>query len=261
MLKSITKGKSISKINLFVAALLCIFVNSSLYAAPLKVCYEASLFFKIGESCIEYRVEDGILKMESNQYTTGLIDLAHHLEQRTVADISLSPFKSIYLFFYEKNTRKSMTHHYFYSDKLVYSGNSYKYKNGKYKNTKKEYASDGVMDPAAAVMYIQLFDIAEEGVLKTFFEGKYIDISYKKAGEETVRFDGADHLCEVVEFKVPVKTSSLVTPTGVWRIYIDKDTGVIMRLELAFPLGNAKLKTVSISGDTDLLKMYMGKAL
>jgi hypothetical protein len=32
-----------------------------------------------------------------------------------------------------------------------------------------------------------------------------------------------------------------------------------MRLELQFPLGNAKLKTVSITGDRDLLKSYIGK--
>jgi len=230
-------------------------------AEPLKVCYEASLLFKIGESCIEYNIEGDLLRMKSSQHTTGLIDMAHHMEQRTAADISLSPFKSIYMYFYEKSTRKSMTHLYFYRDKLLYSGNTFRYKDSRYKSFKEEFENEDVLDPAAAVMFVQLNDLDEEGVLKTFFDGKYIDITYKKAGEENVRFDGDDYLCKVVEFQVPVKTSSLVTPTGVWRIYIDKATGVIMRLELQFPLGNAKLKTVSISGDRDLLKSYIGRDL
>ncbi len=56
---------------------------------------------------------------------------------------------------------------------------------------------------------------------------------------------------------------NLVTPTGVWRIYIDEQTGIIMRLELKFPLGgNAKLTPpVAISGDRYLLKNYISKGL
>jgi hypothetical protein len=257
MPKSIRKERIILKIKLLIPVLLITAVYAN--AEPLKICYEASLLFKIGESCIEYNVEDDILRMKSSQNTTGLIDIAHHMEQRTAADISLSPFKSIYMYFYEKSDRKSMTHLYFYKEKLLYSGNTFRYKDSRYKSFKKEFDMEGVLDPAAVVMFVQLYDLEEEGILKTFFDGKYIDITYKKAGEKDIRFDGEDYPCKVVEFQVPVKTSSLVTPTGVWRIYIDKETGVIMRLELQFPLGNAKLKTVSITGDRDLLKSYIGK--
>jgi len=243
--------------------LFLLFSFATASAEKLKVCYEASLLFKIGESCISYNVtDDNMLKIESSQHTTGIVDMAHHMEQKVTADISLIPFKSIYLFFYEKSTRKSMTHHYFFKDKLLYSGNSFRYKDNKYKSKKKEYAKDGVLDPAAAVMYVQLYELAKnDGELRTFFEGKYIDITYSKAGRKEIKFDGEKYVCRVVDFKVPVATSSLVSPTGVWRIYIDEDTGIIMRLELKFPLGNAKLKTVSISGNRDILKKYKSKSL
>ncbi len=79
--------------------------------------------------------------------------------------------------------------------------------------------------------------------------------------KKDIEFEGVIHRCRVIDFKVPVSTSSLVTPTGVWRIYIDEQTGIIMRLELKFPLGNAKLTPVAISGDRYLLKNYISKGL
>ncbi|XOB65903.1 DUF3108 domain-containing protein [Deferribacteres bacterium DY0037] len=230
------------------------------YAESLKVCYEASLLFKVGESCIEYQLSEGdILKLESKQHTTGIVDAASHLEQRVTADIALNPLVSRYLYFYEKNKRKSMTHHYMFQERLIYSGNSFRYKDHRYKNARKTFDKEGVLDPAAAVMYFQLNMNAGEGSLKTFFEGKYIDITYSEEGHEEITFNGEKYGCSVIDFVVPVSTSSLVTPTGVWRIYIDDETGIIMRLELKFPLGSAKLKPVLITGNREILKKYIAR--
>jgi len=233
------------------------------YSGSLKVCYEASLFIKVGESCIAYNVNNSdILKMKSSQYTTGLVDMVHRLEQEVKAEMSLRPFESIYLFFYEKNNRKTFTHHYFFNEMITYAGNSFRYKDSRYKSSRKKFKREGVYDPAAAVIFIQLNDLTEEeGRITSFFEGKYVDITYRSAGRGSVEFEGWKHNCRIIDFKVPVSTSSLVTPSGVWRIYIDEVTGIIMRLELQFPLGRAKLTPTSISGDRELLRKYMAKKL
>jgi len=232
------------------------------HADGLEVCYEASFIFKIGESCISYEIDDDTLKIESSQHTTGIVDLAHHIEQKVSSEVSMNPFGSQYLFFYEKNEHKTMTHHYFFKDKIYYSSNSYRYKNKKYKNAKKVFEKKDVLDPTAAVIYMQLHDLMqEEGKLTSFFEGKYVDITYKNDGYEDVSFEGRLYRCRRIEFKVPVSTSSLVTPTGSWKIFIDESTGVIMGLELKFPLGRAKLKPVRITGDKELFQKYMSKSL
>lgn len=229
------------------------------YAESLKVCYDASFIFKIGESCISYElVKDNVLRLESAQHTTGLIDLAHHIEQKVTAEMRLDPVSSLYLFFYEKNTRKSMTHHYFFSDKITYAGNSFRFKDSRYRNTRKDFERRDVLDPSAAVMFVQLNDLTKpEGAVTSFFEGKYINITYKKAGYEDIEFKGEKFRCRMMDFKVPASTSSVVTPTGVWRVYVDERTGMIMRLELKFPLGNARLTPVSITGDRDILRRYI----
>ncbi|PLX68030.1 MAG: hypothetical protein C0603_07930 [Denitrovibrio sp.] len=237
--------------------------SASGHSGELTVCYDASFLFKIGESCITYKItDDNAMTVESRQQTTGMIDLLHHLEQKVSAEVSLKPFESKYLFFYEKNEHKTITHHYFFDKQIKYTSNSYRYKNKRYKSKNKLFDRKDVLDPTAAVLFIQLQDLPSvEGKLTSFFEGKYVDITYNQIGQKDISFEGDIFRCSVIDFKVPVSTSSLVTPTGVWRIYIDEQTGVIMRLELKFPLGSARLKPVSISGDRALFKKYISKGL
>ena len=247
----------------FLLVFYLLLLSARVDAEELSVCYDASFLFKIGESCISYEIkDDNVLLVESNQQTTGVLDMFHHIEQKVSAEVSLRPFESIYLFFYEKNEHKTMTHHYFFNDKIKYSSNSYRYKNKRYKTAKKVFDKKNVLDPTAAVMYIQLQDLPSgKGKLTSFFEGKYVDISYKQVGQKAIEFNEEKFRCRVIDFKIPVGTSSVVTPTGVWRIYIDEKTGIILRLELKFPLGHAKLTPVSITGDRDLLKNYITKGL
>jgi len=242
--------------------LLTIFTALGLQAGTLRVCYDAYFFLKMGESCISYSINDNILSIESAQHTTGLVDLAHHMEQKVSSEIILRPLASKYLFFYEKSSRKTMTHHYFYEDKIKFSGNTYKYKSGKYKSSTEYFDRSFTMDPTLAVLYMQLYDHKKKnGTIKSFFDGKYIKIEYHKKHDENIEYGGEMFRCRVIDFTVPVKTSSLVTPTGVWRIYIDKPTGIIMGLELMFPLGKARLKPVSIEGDRSLFQRFRAKNL
>lgn len=251
--------------NNFLSGRLCLlcaaflFCRLPLYADTLKVCYDASFIFKVGESCISYRISGADrLNVYSSQHTTGLIDIAHPLEQQVSADILLNPLSSGYLFFYEKNEHKSMTHHYYYKENLVYTGNSFRFRDSRYRSSRREFDKSGVLDPAAAVLFIQLNTLREgQGELRSFFEGKYVDITYENKGYDEIDFEGEKHRCRVVDFKVPVSTSSLITPTGVWRIFVDDETGIIMRLELKFPLGHAKLVPVSITGDRGIFRSYI----
>ena len=253
--KNTNRRKRIFHSTLFIL----LFLSASCsHAESLKVCYEADFLIKIGESCVTYDTgSDGVLQFKSVQHTTGIIDVAHHIEQKVMAQLRIDPVASIYLFFYEKNSAKSLTHHYFYKNSMVgYSSNSFRFKDKVYKSVKKDFGAKGVLDPVAAVLSAQLHHVSK-GEMTSFFEGKYIDITYKDAGRADVEFEGLKYRCRKVDFKIPVSTSSVVTPTGVWRVYIDEKTGMIMRLELKFPLGSAKLIPVSITGDKDIFRKYI----
>lgn len=119
--------------------LIFLIFSSIAHAGELKVCYDASFLFKIGESCISYKLsDDHVLNVESEQETTGIIDLMHRIEQKVSSEVSLRPFESLYLFFYEKNEHKTMTHHYYFNEKIKYTSNSYRFKkNKRYKTAKK----------------------------------------------------------------------------------------------------------------------------
>lgn len=239
-----------------ILVLFFLFITTSVYAfEALKVCYDASFLFKVGESCIEYQIDqNGDLQVQSHQYTTGTMAGLYPLEQKVVAYLSPDRLSSKSLFFFEKNKWKTLTHHYSFSEQVEYTIQKFKHENQKVSHKNGKKSSEGCYDPTGAVLYVQGMDDSKTGDIKAFFEGKHFPVSYRFKKNKNVEVNGEDKNCRVVDFKIPLKSSSMISPSGKWRLFIDEETRIIMRLELLFPLGKAVLKVTSITGDKMLLR-------
>lgn len=230
-------------------------IATNIHANKLTVCYDASFMFKVGESCITYEKDKNKnLVVSSRQYTTGTMKSLYPLEQTVIAYLTPSPLKSKSLFFYEKNKWKTLTHHYSYGEEIQYLIQKVHVKDNKVSTKKGNIVNYNFFDPTAAVLHVQMANNNKDGKLQTFFEGKNFPTSYKSNGYKEIELNDKKINCRIIDFKLPLKSSSMISPSGKWRLFIDKETGIIIKLELLFGLGKAVLTAKSIEGNPDFLK-------
>ncbi|WP_022849994.1 DUF3108 domain-containing protein [Limisalsivibrio acetivorans] len=226
-------------------------------ASDLEVCYEISLFFKLGESCIQYRqLEDGKLEASSTTYTVPPISKIVPFREVGKALIEVYPVRTVKMDLLSENDKYSYSHSYKFLDKGIdYVIQKRHTETGKLKSIKKNFfGKKGFLDPYGATLSLIFNRSEEQQIVKLFLDSKPIILPYRLDGEGTVFLGKETFDCEKVRFKPDYETDKKLQPKGTWHFWIDKSTHILMRMDIGFTIGSARMEVISIKGDRNILK-------
>ncbi|KAA0258365.1 DUF3108 domain-containing protein [Deferribacter autotrophicus] len=221
------------------------FASQVLAEEKLTVCYKAYYFIPLGEACIEYSFDSDKIKISSYIKTNTLISLIKRIDNKGYSFLDLK--RGVYHFnFFQREGNYKRDHIYTYSHtKLNYK--IIKFKKGK-KHIKEGVVNKKyVFDPYFYSLNLQC------GLHRNNFNLFYDKRTYNISTNETKR-EGY----RKIRLKPDIKTSGLLVPKGYWWIFVNEDM-MMERVWVEFTIGKAKLKSVSVDGDRNLIKKICDK--
>ncbi len=227
-------------------------------AQELKACYKAYLLFlPVAETCITYRQENSILKVNSYVRTINVGKLVKRVYNTGGAEIdlpNLSPKRFVY--YQEEGEFKRYQEYIFGKGKIRVAEVKYvKLSDQVEKKEEKEYEYKGFVDPYTASLLLYRDSArVERGTVKMFYDDKEYWLPYSVIGRERVDTPAGSFITRKLEVYPNIETKGLLKPKGTWYLWIDEETNVPVKMELKFVIGSASARLESIEGDKTLLR-------
>ncbi len=245
---------------LFKIFLIFIFItvqSSTSLSSTITACYDVNVFFlRVGESCITYKIDNKILKINSYMRTVNIGTLAKRIYDYGSSELvieKISPKK--FTFYQEEGTFKRYQEYNFKENKIYVIERKYKKLTDDIeKEERKIYSRSDELDPYSAALFLfKNFQISPEGVIPIFYDDKFYKIPWKTLGEIFIKTPLGEVKVQKLLIKPYIKGKGLLQPKGDWLLYIDKTSLLPIRMEIGFIIGSVKVDLVSINGDLNLI--------
>lgn len=229
-------------------------LSSAVFAEQMTACYDASYFFKIGETCITYKYDENGFEIKSEAKTVNLGAAFKPLVQHGISFLELNPLRTKNMILNEQGSTYTVIHDYYFNDDHAdFVVTKTRSKNGEIKKVKKgTVKGKNFIDPYAGMLAIQM-DKSGDGIQKIFFEGKIVHLSYKNIGKEIIRTDSGIYKTRILETSPKVETDGNLVPKGKWRFWIDEISGALIKMEVEFSIGKVILRLDKVQGNKYLL--------
>ncbi|MCS7262512.1 MAG: DUF3108 domain-containing protein [Aquificaceae bacterium] len=242
------------------AKALAVLLTSSLFSfgEELKACYRAYFaFVPVAETCIGYRREANLLKVESFARTVGTGKLVKRVYNKGGAVIELPELKPKRFFYHqEEGEFKRYQEYTFVNDRIrVVEVHFVSLSQEVERREEKEYEYRGFVDPyTASLMLYKESAKAEQGTIKMFYDDKEYQLPYRVKGKEKVETPAGNFLTRKVDVQPNIETKGLLRPRGTWRLWLDEETNIPVKMELKFVIGSATARLESMQGDKNLME-------
>lgn len=234
-----------------------IFIPYISLASSLTACYDVKVFFfKVGESCITYKIESNILKISSSMKTVNIGSLAKRINDHGSSELILDKFTpKKFLFYQEEGTFKRYQEYNFKDNKIFVIEKKYKKLTDEIeKEEKKVYNHAQELDPYNAALYLfKNFQLHTSGTIPIFYDDKIYKIPWVNLEKTLLKTSFGEMKCQKLVIKPYIKGKGLLQPRGDWILYIDENTLLPIKMEIGFIIGSVKVELVSIDGDPKLI--------
>ncbi|MEN3027725.1 MAG: DUF3108 domain-containing protein [Aquificaceae bacterium] len=231
------------------------------FAGELKACYRAYLvFLPVAETCIDYRKEAHLLKMESFVRTINVGKVVKRVYNRGGAWVDLPEIKPRYFFYHqEEGEFKRYQEYRFENGRIKVKEVHYvKLSEEVERKEEKEYEYRGFVDPytASLLLYRDSARVGQ-GTVKMFYDDKEYWLPYSLKGRERVETPAGSFMTRKIEVHPNVETKGLLKPKGVWYLWVDEETNLPVKMELSFRIGSASARLEKLEGDRKLLENFI----
>lgn len=226
-------------------------------SSTLTACYDVKVFFfKVGESCITYKIDKKILKISSHMKTVNIGSLAKRIYDHGSSELVLEKFyPKKFTFYQEEGTFKRYQEYDFKENKIFVLERKYKKLTENIeKEERKIYSHSGELDPYSAALFLfKNFRSNNKGVVSIFYDDKFYKIPWATLGEKIIQTQSGETKCQTVIIKPNIKGKGLLQPRGDWLLYIDEKTLLPIKMEIGFIIGSVRVELISIDGDLNLI--------
>ncbi|MCS6998992.1 MAG: DUF3108 domain-containing protein [Aquificaceae bacterium] len=230
-------------------------------AGELKACYRAYLvFLPVAETCIDYKRETHLLRMESFVRTINVGKVVKRVYNKGGARIDLPEIRPRYFFYHqEEGEFKRYQEYRFENGKIKVKEVQYvKLSEEVERKEEKEYEYKGFVDPYTASLLLYKDSArVEQGTVKMFYDDKEYWLPYSVKGRERVETPVGIFTTRKIEIHPNVETKGLLKPKGVWHLWVDEETNLPVKMELRFVVGSASARLEKLEGDRKLLQNFM----
>jgi len=220
---------------------LLIFVNFS-NGETKKECYTVRyIFVPVGKLCIQYSF-DHFIKIKAEAHTTGIFKILKDIKYSGYA-VSNNDLTSKLFFFRRQERGLIEIHRYEFSKdwidyhKILIKGADEKTINKKIKN--KDY-----LDPFTGSFYYYKQIRAGKPVRKSiFFNGKGYFVPYFNRKIKRIKINNKNFECYYAEIDPSkIKVGGILQPTGIWKLYIDKEKNRLIKGILKIKAGKVVIE-------------------
>lgn len=226
-------------------------------AASLTACYDVKVFFfKVGESCITYKIESNILKISSSMKTVNIGSLAKRINDHGSSELILDKFTpKKFIFYQEEGSFKRYQEYNFKDNKIFVIERKYKKLTDDIEREEnKVYNHNGELDPYNAALYLfKKFQSNSSGMIPIFYDDKFYKIPWTNLEKTSLQTSLGEMKCQKLMIKPYIKGKGLLQPKGDWILYIDEKSLLPIRMEIGFLIGSIKVELVSMTGDIKLI--------
>ena len=226
-----------------VLVLMIALLNTVSYGIEEKECYSVRyLFITVAEACIKYNISSGEIKTEAEAHTVGFFKLMKDISYAGFST-STADFNSKEFFFRKKEKESIELHHYIFGAKWI----SYKKITITGADEKKEVRkikNNGYIDPLTATLYYYR-QVKERKPIekKIFYNGKEYFVPYKKIKERDIKINNRTYRTVYVEIDPSkIKVGGILQPTGLWKLWIDKNKNRLIKGEIRIRIGKVQLE-------------------
>lgn len=229
---------------------------SEAFSSSLEACYNAFYIFRVGETCITYRLAaDDRLEVESFARTTGLVDSVRRFEERSQSVLAIHPLKPLVYTQQQSNRRGTRVHDYTFHDEGIDYAIVRYHSDGRVRsNNVGTFEESGFHDPYSLSLSLQLTR-QERGELPLFFGGEAGSVEFRYRGRDTIEAAGQTFRTRRLDITPKAEDEDgALSPQGSWRFWIDEKTGLLVRMRISVAVGSATVTISSLKGDMDLLQ-------
>ncbi|GAB4442332.1 MAG: hypothetical protein OHK0040_13410 [bacterium] len=222
-----------------------ILLPTTAQAINASACYRVEVFFfKVGESCIEFREKDDKIAVKSFMRTVNIGSLAKRVDDKGEALIDKKTLKPIFFKFYqEEGNFKRYQEYQFSGEKVFVRETKYQGLTDKIeRDEKKVYAASDHSDPYTAALYLfENITESSKGIIKLFYDDKFYNVPYTRLKEDKIFIDGIRYDTFKVLIKPNIQGKGLLRPKGDWTLWIDKQSKMPVKMNVGFIIGSVNV--------------------
>lgn len=232
-----------------------LFFSFASFAKDLTACYRAYyLFLPVAQTCITYTIEEKNVYTKSWAKTVNVGKVAKRVNNKGESHMTLEGDLRPKLFRYqqEEGLFKRDQEYRFEKGKIYVTEIKYvDLSNQIEQKTEGVYAYQNSPDPYMASLILLKESIDKEsGFVSMFYDEKYYKIPFKVIKkEEVLQTNTGTFRTRIVEVQPNIHTKGLLKPTGNWRLWIDNDTNLLVKMQLSFVIGSVTARLEEIKGD------------
>jgi len=230
------------------------------FSKELTACYKAYyLFIPVAQTCITYAVEDTNVYAKSWVRTINVGKLVKRVYNNGESHMKVNGHLKPGLFKYHQE------------EGLFKRYQEYKFENGKIyvkeinyvdltdqieKVSENVYTYQNSPDPyMASLILFKESQSKTSGSISMFYDDKFYKIPYKLINnDEPLDTKVGTFRTRLVEVQPNIRTKGLLRPKGNWKLWIDKDSNLPLRMQLSFVIGSVTAQLEEIRGDRAVLK-------
>ncbi len=233
------------------------------FSRDLTACYKTYyLFLPVAKTCITYTIENKNIYAKSWVRTINVGKIVKRVynkgESHMTVEESLMP--RLFRYQQEEGTFKRDQEYKFEKGKIYVTEIKYvDLSNEIEKKTESVYIYQNSPDPymASLVLFKESLN-KDSGFVSMFYDEKYYKIPFKVIKkEEILQTDIGTFKTRLVEVQPNIHTKGLLKPTGNWRLWIDNDTNLLVKMQLSFVIGNVTASLEEIKGDRNVLSQII----
>ncbi len=215
----------------------------------LTACYKAYFFIlPVAESCITYRYEEKLLRIESFIKTTSIGGIFYKIDNFGVSLLKEDLSEYDFFLLQEEGGYKRDIYYHKRDGKLHMFIT--RYNEGSVSDVYYGiYYPGEALDPISASIFIYCSSFKRKsGYVRLFYDGRVYKIPFFVIGEE----DGL----LLVELTPKIYTKGIIKPSGRWLLWLDKEMKIPVKMELEFTLGSAFVELEHIKGNRKVLRRF-----
>lgn len=230
-------------------------------ASQLSVCYDVYYIINLGTTCITYEEKDeNTMVITSTARTSPAASKVKKVDDYVQGILSVNPIQTRVMRLTQKEGNKERLHTYqFNASRVQYRIHTMR--PGKPdKIEENSIPNNNYYDPFGVSLRLQSLELADSGAMRMFFDSDPSVVQYQLMGTEVIPVENiGTFTAQKVRVRSGAKMESVLAPRGSWDLWIDKATGVFVKMDVIFLIGRAKIEMTSMKGDRTLLKRMIMK--
>ncbi len=244
--------------------LLTFFLPLLSLAQELTACYKAYFtFFPVAQTCITYIVNGKSVYVKSFVRTVNVGKLVKRVYNTGSAQMVLNHALEPKLFKYnqEEGSFKRYQEYRFNNGRIHVKRVRYVDLTDEVKKVSENtYDYRDAPDPytASLLLYKATYN-TNSGSISMFYDEDYYKIPYAVVKRsEPLELSLGSFRTRIVEVQPNIQTQGLLRPRGNWRLWIDEETQLPVKMQLSFVIGSVRAELYKVEGDPKVLRRILG---